>query len=221
MTDPACHFFGDSSLLGRVALSRGRLESDCTVRSGPANAMGMSIALPDHGGMPLEQPISTLSLRHIVPDPDAWSHWVQVRAFIDGRDVVKEVHPEGLAGCHDEWAGPAQVWPLAATEDPRRIVLSEPDCTPGCCGALYVTIRRQGDRVIWSSWKNTSSINSLPATDFHFDATQYDAELARAAADLSWEQPVDTVARILTRTFADSGWFARWDCVLEDVDPCP
>lgn len=179
----------------------------------------MGVALADHGEMPLQQPTSTLSLRHIVPAPDAWERWVEVRPFIDGRDVLKEAHPEGLAGWRNTWDGPAEEWPLAATQDARRIVVSEPDCHPGCCGALYVTIRREGDRVIWSSWENTSDNRAALPAEIHFDAAQYDAELARAAADLSWEQPVDTVARLLAKTLADNGWFERWDCVLEDVSP--
>ncbi|WP_189936068.1 hypothetical protein [Streptomyces aurantiogriseus] len=169
--------------------------------------------------MTVQLPISTLSLRHVIPEPLALEQWAEVRPLIDGRDVLKEIHPGGVASCcRSEWAGPAERWPLAATEVPRRVELSNNNCYTGCCGGVFVTIHRQGDRVLWSSWENTHDSRVPVPADVRFDAARYDAELSRAVADLSWEQPVDTVARLLTQTFADSGWFERWDCVLEDVD---
>lgn len=166
-----------------------------------------------------DQPtISTLTLRHRIPDDWAADPWAEVRPLVDGADVLKEVHPEGVAASCREWAGPAESWPLAATAEPRRVVVTAPTCTAGCCGALYVTVRREGDRVVWDGWENTSDITAVP-TDFHFDAGQYDAELRRAAADRSWEEPVDTVARLLAEILAGSGWFEHWGCVLTDVSP--
>lgn len=32
--------------------------------------------------------------------------------------------------------------------------LAEASCTEGCCGALYVTIQRDGDYVLWDEWRN-------------------------------------------------------------------
>lgn len=162
--------------------------------------------------------ISTLSLQHRIPDDWAADPWAEVRPLIDGVDVLKEVHPEGVALSCRHWTGPAESWPLAVTEEPRRVMITEPVCTAGCCGALYVTVRREGDRVIWDSWENTSNITAVPA-DIRFDTAQYEAELARAAADRSWEEPVDTVARFLAQILADSGWFERWGCVLTSVSP--
>ncbi|MEU4174265.1 hypothetical protein [Streptomyces sp. NPDC026589] len=171
-----------------------------------------------------EQPISTLSLRHVLP-PAGADTWVEVRPFVDGRDLLKEFYLDGLGNCRQEWDGPAETWPLTPTQDSGLVIVGEPDCYPGCCGALFVDIRRAGDRVLWSSWKNTSSIHAALPDDLHFDAAQYDAELARAAADLTWEEPMDTVARLLKKTLVDSGWFERWGCVLEQVrssreEPC-
>lgn len=162
--------------------------------------------------------ISTLTLRHIIPEDWAADPWAEVRPLIDGVDVLREVHPEGVAHSCRHWTGPAGSWPLAATEEPRRVMVSEPVCSAGCCGALYVTLRRQDDQVIWDDWENTSNSAALPP-DFRFDAAQYETELARAAADRSWEEPVDTVARLLGQTLVESGWFERWGCVLTDVSP--
>lgn len=79
-------------------------------------------------------------------------------------------------------------------------------------------MRREGGRVIWDAWENTSDINAVP-TEVHFDAAQYEAELARAAADRGWEEPVDTVARLLEQILVDSGGFERWSCVLTGAGP--
>jgi hypothetical protein len=162
--------------------------------------------------------ISTLTLQHRIPDDWTADPWAEVRPLIGGVDVLKEAHPEGVALSCRYWTGPAESWPLAVTEEPRRVMISEPTCTAGCCGALYVTMRREGDRVIWDAWENTSSMTAVPP-DFRFDAAQYEAELARAAADRSWEEPVDTIARLLEQTLSDSGWFERWGCVLMGVSP--
>lgn len=71
---------------------------------------------------------------------------------------------------------------------------------------------------MWESWGNTSDPTAVPP-DFRFDGAQYEAELARASADRSGEEPVDTVARLLEQAPADSGWFERWGCVLTSVSP--
>ncbi|RST14150.1 hypothetical protein E2C00_18090 [Streptomyces sp. WAC05374] len=160
-------------------------------------------------------PVSTLALRHAIPHPLAIEQWAEVRPLIDGRDVLAEIHPEGVASCSRRWwFGPANEWPLAASAEPRRVELSNNDC----CGGIFVTIHRQADRVVWSSWQNTNDIRVPVPPDVHFDAAQCDAELARAVADTGWEEPVDTVARLVTPGVADGDWFQRWDCVLDQVE---
>ncbi|BDE39760.1 hypothetical protein ACQ9AR_11585 [Streptomyces lividans] len=162
--------------------------------------------------------ISTLTLEHRIPQDWTADPWAEVRPLIDGVDVLGEVHPEGMAPSCRGWRGPGESWPLAVTAVPRRVLISEPTCTVGCGGGLYVTMRREGGRVIWDAWENTSDINAVP-TEVHFDAAQYEAELARAAADRGWEEPVDTVARLLEQILVDSGGFERWSCVLTGVRP--
>ncbi|MFD8233385.1 hypothetical protein ACFV20_16085 [Streptomyces sp. NPDC059696] len=163
---------------------------------------------------------SRLALRHAMPHPLAIDQWAEVRPLIDDRDVLAEIHPGGVSSCsRREWCGSAEGWPLAALEEPRRVELSNNDCCTGCCGGIFVTIQRRGDRVVWSSWQNTNDIRVPVPVDVHFDAAQYDAELARAAADTAWEQPVDTVARLVTQELVRGGWFERWDCVVDRVEP--
>ncbi|MFH8886320.1 hypothetical protein [Streptomyces californicus] len=60
----------------------------------------------------------------------------------------------------------------------------EPECTAGCCGALSAVVQRAGGIVSWSDWK--APRDEYPPHDLHFEATQYDDELARAEADHSW-----------------------------------
>lgn len=79
-------------------------------------------------------------------------------------------------------------------------------------------IRRPVVRVFWDAWENTSDMTAVPS-EFRFATAQYEAELARAAADHSWEEPLDTTARLLRQSLADSGWFERWGCVLTEVWP--
>ncbi|MEU4119655.1 hypothetical protein AB0F71_34805 [Kitasatospora sp. NPDC028055] len=107
--------------------------------------------------------------------------WVPlVRVWIDGAEVVAEAVGAGGRGPFADEVLPAEGDGLLhATADPRRVVLGEPECTGGCCGFVSVVVRRCGGIVEWSDWEVPYEAARLP--DFHFDADQYDAELARAA----------------------------------------
>ncbi|TLQ44621.1 hypothetical protein [Streptomyces marianii] len=158
-------------------------------------------------------PVSVLALRHVLPHPQALKKGAGIRPLIDGRDVLQEIHPDGDSSCYQEtWFGSPETWPLWAGDEPRRVELSNNDCDTGCCGGVFVTIQRFGDLVEWTNWENTND-NRVPVPpEIHFDATQYDAELARAVADHRWEEPVDTAARLLAHRIAASDWFERWNC---------
>ncbi|MFC9815194.1 hypothetical protein ACFVJM_24295 [Streptomyces virginiae] len=159
-------------------------------------------------------PVSVLALRPTPPHPRAIFPCGSVRPLIDGRDVLEEIHPEGDSSCSQgQWFGPSETWPLWADEHPRRRELSNNDCVTDCCGGVFVTIQRRGDRVVWRDWENTDD-NRVPVpSEVHFDAAQYDAELARVVSDHGWEEPVDAAARLLARQIADSGWYERWNCL--------
>ncbi|WP_229849011.1 hypothetical protein [Streptomyces melanogenes] len=87
--------------------------------------------------------------------------------------------------------------PLAATNKARRLRLGEPECTGGCCGFLTAVVQRRGGLVVWSGWEGPRQDHVPP--DFHFDAEQYDAELARALADRWWDIYTDRAWRSPTR----------------------
>ncbi|GAB3846174.1 hypothetical protein GCM10027610_063810 [Dactylosporangium cerinum] len=83
---------------------------------------------------------------------------------------------------------------LRAGPVPVEVRLAVAMCGEGCCGALYVTIVRDGGTVVWRDWRGHVG---PPPPALRFDAAQYDAEVARAETDHSWEWPARTVARLL------------------------
>ncbi|MET7784210.1 hypothetical protein ABZT28_52665 [Streptomyces sp. NPDC005388] len=91
----------------------------------------------------------------------------------------------------------------------------------GCCRALYVTIQRDGDYVLWDEWRNPEEDEvDLPA--FRFEAQRYRREVERATADRSWEWPARTVARLLEQDLRErTDWLARWECELGALSARP
>jgi hypothetical protein len=117
------------------------------------------------------------SIRIEVGGSEHWGVEAAVHPMIDGRDILREsfvsgpgLPPDVLLRPHGE---------LRAVPEPREVVLAEADCTPACCGALAVTIRLDGEQVVWGGWRDLNGpAPVLP--EFRFDAAEYDAEIARA-----------------------------------------
>ncbi|WP_146246821.1 hypothetical protein [Actinoplanes xinjiangensis] len=159
-----------------------------------------------------------LELRVVVPAPPRSRGPVQVRPVIDGRDILNEF-PAGPG--HEPETMLATLGPLTARAQPREVSLATADCTEGCCGALYVTVRRDGDSVVWGEWRDPED-DDIELPEFRFDAAEYDRELRRAAADTSWEWFARTVARLLGRRLRETPEvLARWDCELQAVVAWP
>ncbi|MEV0097321.1 hypothetical protein [Streptomyces sp. NPDC050738] len=109
----------------------------------------------------------------------------QVRMCVNGEDVVIGAVGEGGRGPFAEDTLPAdRPSPLHAGNEARCLFFGEPECTAGCCGALRAVVQRSGGVVRWSDWE--APRDEIAPRDFHFEATQYDAELARAESDHSW-----------------------------------
>lgn len=109
----------------------------------------------------------------------------QVRFWVNGEDLVEAAFGEGGRGPYAADALPAGSPSLfRAAGQARRLELGEPHCTGGCCGFLAVVVQRVGESVQWSSWEIPwgGALTPQPPPELHFDASQYDAEVARAEA---------------------------------------
>jgi hypothetical protein len=129
-----------------------------------------------------------LEIRVLPPGP---RFAAQARLWINGEDVVEEAVGEGGRGPYAADVLPAgRPSPLRTTGEARRLELGEPDCTGGCCGFLTVVVQRFGEIVQWSDWEAPWAAHTpappLPP-ELHFDAGQYDTEVARAEADRWWQ----------------------------------
>ncbi|MFF3955667.1 hypothetical protein ACFYY1_20885 [Streptomyces sp. NPDC001890] len=142
-------------------------------------------------------------------DPDV----VETRILIDGLPLVPAAFGRGPAHAPEYLLDSGR---LRATGEPREVQLAEAYCTEGCCGALHVTIRRDGDHVVWSDWRRPAPPPSLlPARElpeYRFEAAAYDAEIERAENDHSWTWPARRAARLIAAGLRDRPeLLTRWD----------
>ncbi|MFE5872378.1 hypothetical protein ACFQ6V_27515 [Streptomyces roseifaciens] len=157
-----------------------------------------------------------LRIEVVVRDP-AVPESVETRVLIDGRPLVPEVFGRGSVHSPEYLLDTGR---LRATAEPREVRLAEAYCTEGCCGALHVTIRRDGDQVVWRDWRRPRALPSgRPAPElpeYRFDAAAYDAEIARAETDRSWAWPARNTARLIAAGLRDRpDVLARWDARLD------
>ncbi|MEU7292614.1 hypothetical protein AB0A76_05310 [Streptomyces exfoliatus] len=138
-------------------------------------------------------------------DPDV----VETRFLIHGRPLVPEAFGPGPGESPERLLDSGA---LRAGPEPREVRLAEAYCTEGCCGALYVTVRREGEHVVWSDWRWPGRLAELPDTPtYRFDAAAYDAEIARAENDHSWTWPARRTARLITAGLRDRpDLLTRW-----------
>ncbi|MFJ2217015.1 hypothetical protein ACIQVO_19680 [Streptomyces sp. NPDC101062] len=120
-----------------------------------------------------------LEIRVLPPGPRFAAH---LRFRVNGEDVVAGAVGEGGRGPYaSEMLPVGRPSPLRAVGERRRLELGEPECTGGCCGFLSVAVQRIGDIVWWSDWQVPHL--EVPPPECHFEACQYDAEVARAEED--------------------------------------
>ncbi|MET9890240.1 hypothetical protein ABZZ47_08460 [Streptomyces sp. NPDC006465] len=167
------------------------------------------------GRQPFVRPATAGRLRiQVVAGDPVDREPVETRILLDERPLVPAVFARGPAHNPDYLLHEGR---LRAGPEPREVRLAEAYCTEGCCGALDVTIRRDGDHVVWENWRRPPTmpgsrepVPELPA--YRFDATAYDAEIARAEADYSWSWPARTVARLIKAGLVQQpGLLSRWD----------
>ncbi|MFJ9817576.1 hypothetical protein ACIRU3_20350 [Streptomyces sp. NPDC101151] len=137
---------------------------------------------------------------------------VEARVLIDGRPVVPSVFDSGPAHSPEYLLDEGR---LRAGVEPREVQLAEAHCTEGCCGALYVTIRRDADQVVWENWRKTMPGSRNPAAElpaYRFEASAYDTEIARAETDCSWSWRARTIARLIKAGLIEEpDLLSRWD----------
>jgi len=172
------------------------------------------------GRQPFKRPTTPDRFRiEVVTGDPADREPVETRVLIDGLPVIPATFGRGPAHSPEYLLDDGR---LRAGVEPREVQLAEAHCTEGCCGALYVTIRRDADQVVWENWRQTMPGSREPAHElptYRFDASAYDTEVARAETDCSWSWPARTIARLikaglieepdlLSRWDADRGWIS-------------
>ncbi|MET9725678.1 hypothetical protein [Streptomyces zaomyceticus] len=157
-----------------------------------------------------EEPADTpvLRIEIAVPDPGDVDV-VETRFLVDGRPLLPEAFglgpgepPEALLEGGALRAGP----------EPHEVRLAEAYCTEGCCGALYVTVRREGTHVVWDGWRRPYAPRGIPDLPAHrFDADAYDREIARAEQDRGWTWPARRTAWLISEGLRERPEIlARW-----------
>ncbi|GGX37490.1 hypothetical protein GCM10010353_61090 [Streptomyces chryseus] len=68
---------------------------------------------------------------------------MEVRVLVDGWDILGDAFTESPGEEPEVVLAPGG--PLSDTSQPHEVRLAEAACTECCCGALYVTVRRDGD----------------------------------------------------------------------------
>ncbi|MEU3604488.1 hypothetical protein AB0E83_03305 [Streptomyces sp. NPDC035033] len=161
-----------------------------------------------------------LRLSIVCPPPDEGA--VEVRPIVNGRDLLAGAVPGGPGGARYQGVSPRYLLgrdgPLHATATPHEVRLALSGCgVEECCGALYVTVSRDADEVVWAGWRD-SGRQDFDLPELRFTADRYEAEVLRAEEDRGWEWPAGAVARLLEAGLRGrEDWLARWDCELEGV----
>ncbi|MFE7183377.1 hypothetical protein [Streptomyces erythrochromogenes] len=161
------------------------------------------------GRTPFARPAEAEAFRIevVAADPEH-PNLVETRILRDGGPVALPLFASGSTNPPEYLLDTGR---LRAGPEPREVQLAEAYCTEGCCGALYVTISRDGDEVVWDDWRGVEK--KRRATAYRFDAAAYDAEVERAERDRSWSWPARDTARLISREVREHpGLLAAWDC---------
>lgn len=164
--------------------------------------------------------LSHFALQVVERDPGAESQ-VETRVLVDGFPVVAAAFDRGGPYAPEALLDSGR---LRATAEPHEVTLAEAWCTEGCCGALHVTIVREGDIVVWRQWRRPPEPRDSPAKpelpEYRFDAAQYDAALRQAERQRTWEWPTLRVARLLReRLTQEPELMGRWQCAPYWIAP--
>ncbi|HET7723791.1 MAG TPA: hypothetical protein VFK68_04065 [Propionibacteriaceae bacterium] len=123
-------------------------------------------------------PLSTLSLTVARADTEWFVAEPVVQILIDDENWTARA---GRSGMHpDDLFRPVN---LLEAGRPQVVPVSRSnECGLLGCGGVSIRIARDGDTVVWE-WLDNGAITHR----HRFDAAEYDVEIARAAADRTWE----------------------------------
>lgn len=135
--------------------------------------------------------VNHLRLYVAARDPGQWAP-AELRFLVDGFPVVAACFPCGTG------RAPRLVDGLSGNAGPTTVVLAVHAARPGdagfdtlsedfphaaaCAGKLTVVVVRERGHVIWRDWSGVDPTRSTPP-ELRFDASHYDAEIARIAAE--------------------------------------
>ncbi|MDX2297174.1 MULTISPECIES: hypothetical protein [Streptomyces] len=142
-------------------------------------------------------PAPGLRVEVAVADP-AGPTAVETRILVDGRPILPVAFPQGRGDTPEELLDAGA---LRAAAEHRAVRLGVTSCAEACCGALYVTVRREGRHVVWDGGRRPGGTADPSA--YRFDADAYDAEIARAENDHSWTWPARHTARLIAAGLRD------------------
>jgi hypothetical protein len=151
-----------------------------------------------------------LAIRIAAPQPGTDGD-VRTHLLIDGMPLIPRTFELGGPAAPERILHNGEG--LRATGIPREVELAESDCSEVCCGTMRAEIRRDdaAGRVEWEIWLTRRAHEHRER--FSFDASAYDAEVARATGDVTWEWPARRAARILGRRLgAEPDLMSRWGC---------
>ncbi|MER7733367.1 hypothetical protein ABTX80_21000 [Streptomyces erythrochromogenes] len=143
---------------------------------------------------------------------------VETRFLVDGLPLLPALFRSGRGNAPEYLVDHLG---LRAEPQPREVQLARAYCTEGCCGALYVTIRRDGDEVVWGGWRGVDA-QARPPREYRFDAAAYDAEVERAEGDHSWCWPARRTARLISSGLRDRPeLLGRWGLMPSEISTDP
>lgn len=143
--------------------------------------------IEDEGGIDRRPGTDTLRLAVVLEDAPAGSGF---QVLVHVNEVEMTSAGAGLGMDPYDLLIPANRF--VPRSSPSTVPVARCTCGVYGCGATDVTITRDGDLVRWE-WSQEKPMDR----DVTFEASAYEREVARAAADHSWETPERTAGRLV------------------------
>ncbi|WP_410813401.1 hypothetical protein [Micromonospora sp. 067-2] len=137
------------------------------------------------GGVTRRPGVDALRLE-VSPEPGDTGGGFQVQVYVNGTEMTSAAAGLGM----DPYDVLVPTNRLVAAAQPHTVPIARCACGVYGCGSTDVTITRDGDLVHWD-WSIEVPMNR----GVSFAAAEYDRELARVAADHSWETPERAAGR--------------------------